>query len=127
MKRYFYFLLFLFCGCTMTERKVPLVSFDIDQGKTGDVSEVFEDRKIVFLETLEESLLTEVTKIICAEDRIYILDEPANSIVVFDTTGKFISAIRPSGRGPQDSGNFFRHTRFFCNTHFHSFQQRYNF
>ena len=46
----------------MTERKVPLVSFDIDQGKTGDVSEVFEDRKIVFLETLEESLLTEVTK-----------------------------------------------------------------
>ena len=62
MKRYFYFLLFLFCGCTMTERKVPLVSFDIDQGKTGDVSEVFEDRKIVFLETLEESLLTEVTK-----------------------------------------------------------------
>lgn len=102
MKRYFYFLLFLFCGCTMTERKVPLVSFDIDQGKTGDVSEVFEDRKIVFLETLEESLLTEVTKIICAEDRIYILDEPANSIVVFDTTGKFISAIRPSGRGPQE-------------------------
>ena len=48
MKRYFYFLLFLFFGCTMTERKVPLVSFDIDQGKTGDVSEVFEDRKIVF-------------------------------------------------------------------------------
>mgnify|MGYP002508517490 CR=1 FL=1 len=88
-------------GCNEINKEVKIV-FDVNQGKTGDVSEVFEDRKIVFLETLEESLLTEVTKIICAEDRIYILDEPANSIVVFDTTGKFISAIRPSGRGPQE-------------------------
>ena len=101
MKYLFWYILFLLMGCNEINKEVKIV-FDVNQGKTGDVSEVFEDRKIVFLETLEESLLTEVTKIICAEDRIYILDEPANSIVVFDTTGKFISAIRPSGRGPQE-------------------------
>ena len=79
MKYLFWYILFLLMGCNEINKEVKIV-FDVNQGKTGDVSEVFEDRKIVFLETLEESLLTEVTKIICAEDRIYILDEPTTGL-----------------------------------------------
>lgn len=93
-------IVFLLMGCNEINREV--IVFDVNREKTGDVSEVFEGRKVIFLETLKESLLTEVTKIICAEDRIYILDEPANSVVAFDTTGKYLAAIRPSGRGPQE-------------------------
>ena len=34
-------------GCNEINKEVKIV-FDVNQGKTGDVSEVFEDRKIVF-------------------------------------------------------------------------------
>jgi len=102
MRYWFVCILFILTGCHEIKKEVETITFDIDRGKIGDVSEVFEGRKIIFLETLKESLLTEVTKINCVGDRIYILDEPANSVVVFDTAGKFISAIRPSGRGPQE-------------------------
>lgn len=99
--QFFIYFLFIFLGsCTFKE--IPKISVEVDRNKTCDVSEIFTDRKIVFLETVKESLLEEVSRIICFEDRFYIFDESANSIVVFDTAGKFVSAIRPSGRGPRE-------------------------
>lgn len=95
---YCFFLTFLF-GCT--NKEIPKVAFDIKR-ETCDVSEVFTDREIVFLETNEKSLLTMVNKIIRWKDKIYVWDKYVNSIVIFDTTGKYLTAIRPSGRGPQE-------------------------
>lgn len=96
-----YFMFFLSIAC-VDKKDVASISFQVDRNKACDISEVFTDRQIVFLETIKESLLEEISKIICFEDRLYILDDVANSVVVFDTTGKFVSAIRPAGRGPQE-------------------------
>lgn len=95
-----YFLFIFLGGCTSKE--IPKIVFDIDEQKSCDISELFTDREIVFLETNKESLLGWISKIIRFDDKIYILDRGANSVVIFDTTGKYISAIRPSGRGPRE-------------------------
>lgn len=97
----FCFLLLLLGGCKK-EEKIPLVSFEVDGKNSCEVSELFTDREIIFLETKPEAFLGWISKIIRFEDKIYILDKGANSIVVFDTTGKYVSAIRPAGQGPRE-------------------------
>lgn len=57
--------------------------------------------KYVPLETVKGNLIGKIDKILTFEDRIYILDKiHSRSIVIFDTTGKFISRFNKSGKGP---------------------------
>lgn len=99
MKYLFLLLVVFLVGCT--SREIPKVFFDI-KGYKCNVNDVFTEQEVVFLETTKESCLGHIAKIIRWEDKIYILDKFANSVVVFDIMGKYVSAIRPSGRGPQE-------------------------
>lgn len=77
------------------------ISFSTHKGKY-EVRNLFSSTQLIPLETNKQSLIGSVRKIIYKKDYIYIFDETTgnNSILVFDLKGKFITAIRNTGRGP---------------------------
>lgn len=74
---------------------------DIDKkGNVCKTQEYFTAPKVIFLETDEKSLIgSSIRKIILDEDRIFLQDQHNKSVLVFDTTGKFLSGIYARGRG----------------------------
>jgi hypothetical protein len=60
------------------------------------------DIKFTQLETTDECLIREYSKIINNKDRIYILDRTLNSLFAFSSEGEFIGKLNAQGRGPND-------------------------
>ncbi|MEA1981870.1 MAG: 6-bladed beta-propeller [candidate division Zixibacteria bacterium] len=68
---------------------------------SGYMTELFDLADIIQLETTEESLLGQVTKMEVVDDRIIILDKlSALKLLVFDSRGKFLFSSGSSGKGP---------------------------
>lgn len=62
----------------------------------------FKQLKTVALETTEESLLTQIKRIAIDDNLLFIYDEQAAKIFIFDINGKFIGKIDHKGNGPQE-------------------------
>ncbi len=61
------------------------------------------------LETKEESLLGEISKIDICDDTIVVLDKNSN-VLLFDPAGNFINRVSQNGNGPEEYvglNNFF--------------------
>ena len=59
------------------------------------------DVAYVPLETNEQSLIGNISKIICQGNKFYVLDKfQAQGVFVFSKEGKFLSAIKKPGQGP---------------------------
>ncbi len=56
----------------------------------------------IVLETTDDCLIGEISKIAYSNDTIIIADEQTNSIFIFDGSGKFITKIHREGRGPEE-------------------------
>lgn len=65
-------------------------------------SDIFESVRIVPLETIDESLLGNISKVVIANNIIYVLDNHIKTIVLFDLDGKFIKKINRRGRGSKE-------------------------
>lgn len=66
-----------------------------------DVGKMVEEVRYVELETTEESLIGNVSKVIAYKDKIYIKDRfVASKIYIFDATGRFITTVSSTGKGP---------------------------
>jgi len=66
-------------------------------------SDVFEQVSFVKLETLENSVIGRIDKIVATEDKFVILDASmAKTVLVFDHNGKFLNRIGTNGNGPQE-------------------------
>lgn len=74
------------------------------------LSEVVDSIRYVPLETRADCLIGSVTKLLCVENRIYILDRDiSKTLFVFDDTGKFLFRLGRKGKGP---GEFTRPNDF---------------
>jgi len=107
-------ILFLF-GCREQKKQVmeKKDSFSISQNHiklletASNFNDLFEQRKIIQLETTEESLIGEISEIFYLEkeNKILIADEVVSkSLFVFNLAGKFLYKIGRVGNGPGEYG-----------------------
>ena len=98
----------VFFGCKKSTQRA-----DVDLDRTVTISatsieEVFADTsyfgkpQIIVLETLEESLLSEMSRIAIANNNLFIFDKNLMNILIFDITGKYINKIDRIGQGPEE-------------------------
>ena len=73
--------------------------------KDMDISDMFDTSffRIVPLETKPECLLgSEIKHIFYRNDRMYVVEDMAKGVFVFDDTGKFVTKIQSYGQGPEE-------------------------
>jgi hypothetical protein len=98
-------LLFIVLGCT-AQKKDLHNEFKLDIGKinkndTVYYSQIFENFKVIVLETNNNSVIGSVSSVRFCNDHIIVLDNnTSNSVFVFDINGKFIRKIGSIGKGP---------------------------
>ncbi|MCX6226539.1 MAG: 6-bladed beta-propeller [Bacteroidia bacterium] len=86
---------------TTVEDLVTINIPDITKTKVLLYSEVYDNLKLIPLETKDSSLIGSIDKIVCVQDRIFILDTwLSKSVLQFDMTGKFICRAGRFGKGP---------------------------
>lgn len=101
----------IFAGCNGTQKhsetNVKRLSINWDNiSDVIDYSPMVEDSvSIIPLETKEEGLIGEVTKLIHQNNLIYIADNLSKSIFVFDMSGKLQTKIHAVGNGPGEYVN----------------------
>lgn len=109
MKKYYTLLsLLIFLGCNKPQ-KASLSVWDISNSKPSNeslIEIIEEDYQLIPLETITESLISRIDKIIVHDNRIYILDGfSSNRIKVFNMEGTFLQTIGKSGEGPGEYRN----------------------
>ncbi|MDR0559059.1 MAG: 6-bladed beta-propeller [Prevotellaceae bacterium] len=95
---------------------VKLLNIDRENSVVLDLNEFLSDKMIktsefidsstlIPLETTDESLIAEINKLICTEDRFFVFDSDiGQNVLIFSKEGKFIHKI-PKGGGPEDIVN----------------------
>ena len=105
-----YFLLMLcLIGCSSssthntTEVQMPTIKVKLQ--RNDDISRISEFLRFshyVPLQTNPDILINQINKIQILNDKIYILDRKQSSILIFDTTGTFVSKIQNKGNAPHE-------------------------
>lgn len=96
----------LFFSCKPNTQKADINSKDAKIITLSSIEESFQDTayfkepQVVVLETLDNSLLTEIEKISMDDNILFIFDRQLHNIFMFDITGKYISKIDCKGEGP---------------------------
>lgn len=75
---------------------------DLDQLEETSVLDLFDSINVVALETNDQSLISIISKIVQYNDRYYILDAKMQTILCFDTSGKYLFKISQQGQGPSE-------------------------
>lgn len=102
-------LLFL-TACQKEEKVIPEIRVDIDHPEYCRMERLFYEPEVVFLQHDTLGFLGSVSKVFLGEHKIYVLDKQLNSVGIFERNGKYLTVIRPAGRGP---GEFDHLTDFF--------------
>ncbi|PZX48681.1 6-bladed beta-propeller [Algoriphagus chordae] len=74
------------------------------ENPTTNNDEIFSSITLTPLETIDESLIIKINKLITHKQLYIILDEAQNSILIFNTEGKFLYKIAKEGQGPGEYG-----------------------
>lgn len=112
-KNIFFLLIIVLAGCTSGSKNkslnddVKLLQIDWDQVSDAiDYSPMVEDSILIIpLETTNECLIGEVTKLLYQNNLIYIVDNISKSIFVFDMSGKLKKKVHSAGNGPGEYTN----------------------
>ncbi|MDX9942246.1 MAG: 6-bladed beta-propeller [Bacteroidales bacterium] len=93
----------IFLTTCSTEKKSLNNIIPIDlENKKEDISfyDLFKTVDIIFLESTESCLISEVTKTINADSIYYIFDKKQMGVFAFNNSGAFLFKIQKIGRGP---------------------------
>lgn len=97
-----FILLLFFSGCSDQPESpaadTTLVSVNPENHSDLKFSDIFEELDYIFLDT-EGTPLGAIRKIVIEDDKIFVLDGQANSIVIFDLSGNLQSTINRVGKG----------------------------
>ena len=85
--------------CCREKIQPAVVQADLSEAVYTDTT-WFADCEIVFPETTDRSLISMINKIVLTPERIFLFDIQDKKILLFTRRGKFITDIRPHGRGP---------------------------
>ncbi len=111
MKRYCLLIFILVTICVSCKDRRPdgqigraEIIIDLDSLAKKSPLGIFEskDERYIPLQTIEESLIGDIKKVIYRDGRFYINDRTSDKIVVFDNNGKYITNIDKKGRGPNE-------------------------
>lgn len=97
----FVILFFTFISCNTSvkeEGNIQILDLDMRKDSVLKVAEI----KCIPLETREESLFHEMSKVICRNNKFYIFDRKGKSILIFDHHGSFMRKIHAAGSGPEE-------------------------
>lgn len=111
-------IVFSFLSCSNNKPALPITEIIIDSKNEVDISrslttDYFKSRKLVKLETTDESLITRINRLIVYDNKYYLFDEQNKSVFVFDESGKYIFKIHNIGNGP---GEYIQLTDFTIDT-----------
>ena len=101
-----FFILICACKEEKVDHGIPLntISFDLEKDlyDSKDISGLVDSIQVIKLETNEDYLISEISKILYDKEYIYILDDDMSSGVLFKYTrsGKFVQKISNKGKGP---------------------------
>ena len=62
----------------------------------------------VYLETNDSCLIRSITDIVVSNNRLFVFDEPQQTIWVFDREGKYINKICKKGSGPGEYSQIYQ-------------------
>lgn len=99
-----YFLLIFIFSCSKVEKNEKTIDFKIENHPSGSIDDVFSSVEVIPLETSQNSLIVNVDKLISVKSLNFILDKAQESILVFDSLGKFSYKISKQGMGPGEYG-----------------------
>lgn len=92
---------------------VPTITLSSADEILPDTS-CFKKPQIVVLETVDESLLSEISRISSDGDQLFVLDRGLMEVLSFDMTGKYTGKISSKGQGP---GEYIQISDFAVDTH----------
>lgn len=112
--------IFLLCSCkeqpdSTIDYGVPLnkisFHFEKDKKECDNLFNLIDSIEVIKLETSKDYLIGSISKILCDEDYLYILDErKSKALFKYTKSGEFVLKISNIGKGP---GEFTRPTDFF--------------
>jgi hypothetical protein len=100
-----FFLMHTHCSSSKnkTDEAIETISVSsINHQKKASFSELFDSVKYILLETSDEVLINEITKIHYIDNRIFIFDKRTQSVFAFDEEGHCIWKIQTRGNGPKE-------------------------
>lgn len=89
----------LIVGCVA---KNPSNSIDLDRNDLISILDIVDSINVVALETKNECLIGNISKLITYNNRYYIFDVRLQTIFCFDKEGLFLFKIAQRGRGPEE-------------------------
>jgi hypothetical protein len=107
---YILFLLLAMLACSEEGRifnadkilRIGVEESDINKEYIGHASKLIDSVTYIPLETTQECLISEITKLIFADKFIYICDKNTNSLYQFDINGRFVRQIGQIGQGSNE-------------------------
>ncbi|MCD8184486.1 MAG: 6-bladed beta-propeller [Bacteroides sp.] len=92
---------FFLLSCTNSQNVKPDIQeiiVDVDNMAIENVS-AFKQFRFVNLEFGDESMLSDIAKVVCCKNRIYVLSTEEPTVFIFDAMGKYEKKLR-KGQGP---------------------------
>lgn len=108
MKYYLYVVLIVFiCSCKNDYQQPDHCVINVDCKKSFekekvDINRYCYNRKFIRLETTEESIFTNIKRLILHDNKIIIFDEKLGAVFIFEDDGKFLRKIMHIGKGPTE-------------------------
>lgn len=80
---------------------------DLDNSETKELTSSFTNLELIPLETSEEAVIGMPVKVLYHNEKYYVLDRRAFSVLVFDSEGKYLKKLGALGRGPGEYLNLY--------------------
>lgn len=78
------------------------IAVNVDKTEDFDFHDYFDTVRYIPLETTDDALIGEVTKLYLTQENILVFDQKTMSLFLFDARGRFVRKIGNKGEGPDE-------------------------
>lgn len=91
------------CNEKAEQKNGIFITVDISQRNKVSFGDIFESMDPIILETTENSLIRDITKVYLSDSSIYVYDKyRLGKLLLFDNKGRFLKKIGERGEGPKE-------------------------